>query len=82
MAVSFFLRTFARERKRLMEHHDMQVSAKPVKKAKAKKQTKADKEAQRVYDGFRRSLQDWKDFLAGDTTKMHPIEDLLDELRD
>ena len=67
---------------RSREHGDMQVSAKPVKQPKAKRQTKADKEAQRIYDGVRRSLQDWKDYLAGDTTKMRPIENLLDELRD
>lgn len=67
---------------RSREHGDMQVSVKPVKKAKAKRQTKADKDAQRIYGGIRNSLQDWKDYLAGDTTKMHPIEELLNELRD
>ena len=66
---------------RSREYGDMQVTAKPVKKAKAKKQTKADKEAQRVYDGFRRSLQDWKDFLAGDTTKMLSEEEFLNAVR-
>lgn len=62
-------------------HGDMQVSVKPLKSTKTKRQAKADKETQRIYDGIRRSLQDWKDYLAGDKTKMRPIESLLDELR-
>lgn len=67
---------------RSREHGDMQVSAKPLKQSKAKRQTKADREAQRVYGGIRCALKDWKDYLAGDTTKMRPIEALLDELQD
>ena len=53
---------------RSRQHGDMQVTVKPVKQTKAKRQTKADREAQRIYDGIRRSLQDWKDYLAGDKT--------------
>lgn len=67
---------------RSKEHGDMQISAKPVRKGKAKQQTKADKNAQRIYANFRGALQDWKDSLAGDKSKMHPIKDLLNELRD
>ena len=67
---------------RSREHGDMQVSAKPVKQSTKKRQTKADREAQRIYDGIRRSLKDYKDYLAGDKTKMLSEEEFLNAIRD
>ena len=55
---------------------DMQLTAKPVKAKKAK----AAKPKRDIYAEFRGALQDWKDYLAGDETKMHPIEEFMKEI--
>lgn len=63
---------------RSREHGDMQLTAKPVKAKKAK----ATKPKRDIYTEFRGALQDWKDYLAGDTSKMLSWEEMLDELQD
>lgn len=37
---------------------------------------------ERFVEGFRRSLQDWKDYLAGNESKMLSWEEMMNELRD
>lgn len=61
---------------RSREYGDIQLTAKPVKRKKAK----TTKPRRDIYAEFRGALQDWKDYLAGDETKMHPIEELINEL--
>lgn len=61
---------------RSRKHGDLQLSAKLIK-PKPDVRTKPKRD---IYAEFRGALQDWKDSLAGDKTKMHPIEELLHEL--
>ena len=63
---------------RSREYGDIQLTAKPVKR----KQAKAKKPQRDIYAEFRGALQDWKDYLAGDETKMLTWEEMLDELQD
>ncbi len=63
---------------RSREYGDIQLTAKPVKRKKAK----AKKPQRDIYAEFRGALQDWKDYLAGDETKMLTWEEMLDELQD
>ena len=63
---------------RSREYGDIQLTAKPVKRKKAK----TAKPRRDIYAEFRGALQDWKDYLAGDETKMLTWEEMLDELQD
>lgn len=67
----------------------MPLTEKPQRKEKAKAKSTiknrcksaSQQRADKIYREFRLSLQDWKDSLAGDESKMRPISVLLDELR-
>lgn len=63
---------------RSRKHGDLQLSAKPVKEKKCK-QTKPERD---IHAEFRGALQDWKDYLAGDESKMLSWEEMLHELQD